>query len=180
MQRATLYLIFAILLGFGLVSCDSDPSLQRYFVDSQESANFITQDIPLSMLTIDQSGFSEEQKEAYNSVKKLNFLGYKANEDDMEKYNSELNKVKTILKAEKYNDLMDFNTGGSKISVKYVGNDEEADEIVVLGSSDAMGFAVLRLLGNDMSPEKIATLAAALQTSNLNGEGFQNIMKFFK
>lgn len=180
MQRATIYLVFAILLSFGLVSCNDEPSLQRYFVDNQESANFIAQDIPLSMLAIDQSGFSEEQKQAYQSVKKLNFLGYKASEENREKFSVELNKVKAILKGEKYNDLMDFNTGGNKISIKYVGDDDEADEIIVFGSSDDMGFAVVRLLGNDMSPEKMATLAAVLQTSDLDGAGVQDIMNFFK
>ena len=180
MQRTIKYIVFTILLSLGLASCDNDPSLQRYFVDNQESANFITQDIPLSMIEIDKSGFSEDQKEAYNSVKRLNFLGYKATEANKEAYNAELSKVKTILKGKKYNDLLEFNHQGSKILVKYVGDDDEADEVVVFGSSNEMGFAVVRVLGNDMSPEKMVTLASVLQQSNIDESGVQDIMNFFK
>ena len=47
-----LYTLFAAAF---LVSCSSGVSLQRYFVDNQETKNFISQDIPLSMVKVDQS-----------------------------------------------------------------------------------------------------------------------------
>lgn len=182
MQRTIQYIILTILLSLGLASCNNDPSLQRYFVDNQESTNFISQDIPLSILAVDQSKFSEDQKEAYNSVKRLNFLGYKTTKGDSQAYNRELAKVKTILKGKKYSDLLEFSDKGTKVWVKYVGeeDDDETDEVVVFGSSDSLGFAVVRLLGDDMSPEKMTTLASALQTSNLDSSSVQDIMAFFK
>ena len=58
-------------------SCGNGASLQRYYVDHQETKDFMSQDFPLSMIEIDKSSFTEQQKEAYNSVNKLNFIGYK-------------------------------------------------------------------------------------------------------
>ncbi|GAA4817618.1 DUF4252 domain-containing protein [Litoribaculum gwangyangense] len=180
MQRAVKYIICTFLATVFLTSCGDGVSLQRYYVDNQESKNFITQDIPLSMVDIDKSTFTEEQLEAYNSVNKLNFLGYKSNETDLESYNLEVAKVKTILKDSKYNDLMEFSDKGNKIFVKYVGDDDEADEVIVFGSSEDMGFGIVRILGNNMNPEKMITLIDAFQKANVDENQIQDIMNFFK
>ncbi|NMH86634.1 DUF4252 domain-containing protein [Flavivirga sp. Y03] len=161
-----------------LASCASEASLQHYFVDNQESSNFISQDIPISMVKLDKSHFSEEQNEAFNSVKRLNFLGYKVSE--AKTFKTELAKVKTILKDKKYNDLMEFNDKGRKIIVKYVGTDDEADEVIVFGSSKDLGFGIIRVLGNDMSPDKMVTLITALQKADIDESQVENLMNFFK
>lgn len=180
MQRTIQYIFCAILTTVFFVSCADGVSLQRYYVDNQENKNFITQDIPISMVEIDKSNFTKEQEEAYNSVKRLNFLGYKTSENDLENYNSELAKVKTILSNEKYNDLIDVSDRGRKISVKYVGTDEAADEIIVFGSAKEMGFAIVRVLGDDMNPEKMGVLIHSLQNANVNENQIQDIMNFFE
>ncbi|MFV0540604.1 MAG: DUF4252 domain-containing protein [Aestuariibaculum sp.] len=163
-----------------LVSCNDAPSLQRYFVDHQETPNFITQDLPVSMLNIDESQLTESQQEAYKSVSRLNFLGYKKGENDSLNYKNELNQIKTILNHDDYYDLMEFSDKGNKIVVKYLGEDDEADEIIVFGSSPTMGFAIVRVLGNDMNPEKMANLAGLLKNSNIDEEQFSDILGFFK
>ncbi|TWO31860.1 DUF4252 domain-containing protein [Seonamhaeicola sediminis] len=180
MQRTIQYILCAILTTAFFVSCGDGVSLQRYYVDNQETKNFITQDIPISMLEIDKSNFTEEQEEAYNSVKRLNFLGYKTSENDLETYNTELAKVKTILSDQKYNDLMDVSDRGRKITIKYIGTDEAADEIIVFGSAKEMGFAIVRILGDDMNPEKMGVLIHSLQNANVDENQMQNIMNFFK
>ncbi|GAB1857368.1 DUF4252 domain-containing protein [Flavobacteriaceae bacterium MHTCC 0001] len=176
----TVKVFFIALIHCVLVSCNSEPSLQRYFVDHQEQSNFISQDIPLSMIDMDKTNFTEVQHEAFNSVKRLNFLGFKINNNNKANYTSELTKVKSILNQEKYQDLMEFSDNGRKILVKYIGDDEEADEVVLLGSASDMGFAVLRILGNDMSPEKMVMLGEALRTSNVDKSQVQEIFNFFK
>jgi len=180
MQRASKYLVYALLTAVIFTSCGDSVSLQRYYVDNQESKNFISQDIPLSLMEIDKSKFTEAQEEAYNSVDKLNFLGYKFNETDTETYKAELAKVKTILSDSKYNDLMEFSDKGNKIYVKYIGTDEEADEVIVFGSAKDMGFGIVRILGDDMSPDKMVTLISALQNANIEEGQIENIMNFFK
>ena len=173
-------IIGLVFIAFMSVSCENGTSLQRYFVDHQEAKNFISQDIPISMLKLDVSKFNEEEKEAYKSVNRLNFLGYKANETDAETLHTELTKVKTILKDKKYNELIEFSDKGNNIVVKYIGTDTEAEEIVVLGSSKTMGFGIVRILGNNMSPDKMVNLVSVLQTANLDEANLQEIMGFFK
>lgn len=180
MKRIFNYIASIFLIASIFTSCNNGPTLQRYFVDSQESANFISQDVPLSMVKIDASAFTEEQKEAYNSVKRLNFLGYKANESNAATLQSEIEKVKTILSSDKYNDLMEFSDKGNKIVVKYIGDDDEADEVIIFGSAKELGFGVVRVLGNDMSPDKMVTLVSALKDANVDESNVQDIMNFFK
>lgn len=180
MQRAIKYIVCALLVSFVVVSCSSEPSLQRYFVDNQETKNFMSQDLPVSMLKMDESKFNETQMEAYKSVKRLNFLAYKLNETNTETFNTELTAVKSILESEKYNDLIEFSDKGNKVLVKYIGNDEEADEVIVLGSSKELGFAVVRVLGDDMRPDKIYSLVEALQDTEFDQSQLEGVLNFFK
>lgn len=180
MNRTVNSSLITLFITCFFVSCTDSGSLQRYFVDNQESKNFITQDIPISMLKVDESKLSHEQKEAYKSVSRLNFLGFKANETNADVLKVELAKVKTILSDENYNDLMEFSDKGNKIVVKYLGTDEEADEVILFGSSKDLGFGIVRVLGKDMSPDKMVTLVGVLQNANVNEDQVQDIMNFFK
>ncbi|WP_027138765.1 DUF4252 domain-containing protein [Gaetbulibacter saemankumensis] len=170
-------LLIVVLL---LVSCEKKPSLQTYFVDHQESPNYISQDLPISMLNIDQTNFTDDQKIAYNSVSRLNFLGYKPSESNSTELEDEIHKVKTILSQSKYNELIEFNDRGSKVTVKYIGDDNEADEFVVFGASKELGFGIVRVLGDDMTPQKMTTLVGLLQKANIDEAQLQDVMSFFK
>jgi len=179
MHTSIKYIVITIFAAFSLVSCNDGLTMQRYFVENQETKNFLTQDVPISMLNIDESKLTAEQKEAYKSVERLNFLAYKIDSTNVDVYNSELAKVKTILKDKKYNELIDFSYNGAKIAVKYVG-DDEADEFIVFGSSKDMGFGIVRVLGDDMSPEKMMALGQLFGNSNMDMSQFKNMMPFFK
>jgi hypothetical protein len=180
MQRTIKYLVMTLLAAVSFVSCDDGVTLQRYFVDHQESGNFINVDLPGTILSLDETKLNEEQQEAYNSIKRLNFLGFKANESNMEIYNTEVAKVSAILKSKKYNDLIEFSDKGKRVVVKYIGDDDEADEVIVFGSSKDMGFGIVRVLGNDMKPEQMVTLVDAMKTSKMDGSQFEGIANFFK
>lgn len=180
MKRSIKYFIYSLFTTALLSSCGNSESLQGYYVDHQESKGFISQDFPLSMIEIDKTHFTDAQEAAYNSVDKLNFLGFKISESNEDVYQTELKKVKAILSHNKYNDLMAFNDKGNKISVKYLGTDEEADEVILFGSSKEMGFAIVRVLGDDMSPEKMVTLIEALKGANIDESQVENIINFFK
>jgi hypothetical protein len=180
MQRTIKFLVYTVLTAVILTSCGNTTSLQSYFVDHQEAKNFMTQDIPLSMVEIDKSEFTQAQTEAYNSVKRLNFLGYKASETDSETFKKEVEQIKTILSDSKYNDLMEFSDKGNKIYVKYIGTDEDADEVVIFGSAKDRGFGIVRILGDDMNPEKMVTLINVLQHANVEEGQIEEVLKFFK
>ncbi|XMO85648.1 DUF4252 domain-containing protein [Algibacter sp. AS12] len=180
MKRTIKLLAIALITVVSFTSCGNDVSLQRYFVDHQETKNFISQDFPLSMIEIDKSNFTEAQEEAYNSVDKLNFLGYKSDSTDLETFNTEVARVKAILSNSKYNDLMEFSDRGNKIAVKYLGDDENTDEFIVFGSHTEMGFGIVRVLGDDMNPEKMITLMETMKQADLDKAQLDNIMNFFK
>ena len=174
------YTLFSLLAVIMLVSCNNGESLQTYFVDNQETPDFISADLPTSIVELDESTLTEDQKIAYKSVKRLNFLGYKIKENNLATYNSELLKVKNILKDEKYNELIEFNDSGNKIVVKYLGDDDSAEEVIIFGSSQEMGFGIVRVLGDDMRPEQMAALVNALQNADFDQSKLNGITDFFK
>ncbi|WP_435139154.1 DUF4252 domain-containing protein [Formosa sp. A9] len=180
-MKALHYLIATCCVAFSLISCKSEPTLQTYFVDHQETQNFTTVDLPVSMLGLDETKLNDEQQQAIKSIKHLNFLGYKKDDTQTESYNEELSKVKDILNNTSYNDLMDVNSHGGKITLKYLGDDENAiDELIVFGSSNELGFGVLRVLGDDMKPQQIIQLAKALEDGDFDESQVKNVFNFFK
>ncbi|MFS4483217.1 DUF4252 domain-containing protein [Hyunsoonleella sp. 2307UL5-6] len=178
MKRTVIVLSLALFLNLVFISCNSEPSLQRYFVDHQEQPGFIAQDLPISMVEIDKTEFTEAQQEAFKSVRRLNFLGFNVDDTNTVNYEAELSNVRSILKQEQYKDLMEFSDKGRKILVKYIGDEEEAEEVVVFGSAGNMGFAVVRILGDDMSPEKMMTLAEVLNKANVDETQLKEMLTF--
>ena len=59
-------------------------------------------------------------------------------------------------------------------------NDDTADEFIVFASSKEMGFGIVRVLGDKMSPEKMMTLADAMKNSDIDESQLGGIMDFFK
>ena len=162
-----------------LLGCSQEPTLQTYYVAHQEASGFMSVDIPMSFLNPDDIELSDVQKEAVDSIDKLNMLAYSLKDGTEDEFNTELTMIKTILKAEKYNELMrgGNNTEG-KVYIKYIGEDSEIDELIIFGFSTDNGFAVIRVLGDDMELSKIMKLeniVDQLDTKNANVEDF---MKF--
>ena len=173
-------LSLSIVTTLVLFSCNNEASLQTYFVDHQEAANFITADLPTTLVDLDEHEFTNEEREAYNSIKRLNFLGYKIEENGIESYKAELSNVKTILSHKKYIELAEFNYNGAKFIVKYIGDDELVDELIIFGSSTDVGFGVARVLGDIMSVVKMASLVNVMQNANVDQTQFDGIMNCVK
>ena len=70
----------ALLVLLTLVSCNSDPSLQKYFVENTDNKNFIALDVSPSILNVEKTKLSAEQTEALKSFDKMNILAFKAND----------------------------------------------------------------------------------------------------
>ncbi|WP_299781444.1 DUF4252 domain-containing protein [uncultured Formosa sp.] len=176
------YLIaITLCLGLLLTSCNSEPTLQTYIVDHQEAPNFTTVDLPLSVLNLDESKLNEDQKTAYNSIKRLNFLGYKKETTKTDEYQTEKSKVETILNNEAYNELMVINNHGGKFTLKYLGdNDEAINELIVYGNSKDAGFGILRVLGKNMKPSQIMSLAKVLEKGDVDMSKIKDVIGFFK
>ncbi len=162
-------------------SCNYEETLQKYFVANQETPDFISVDIPASFVNLDDANLTDDQRDAYESVNKLNMLAYTLTDDNEEVYKAELLKVQAILKDNRYDEL--FRGGNStdgKIVVKYIGTDTTIDELIIFGSANDRGFAVVRVLGNNMEPAKIMQLGSVVNQMTTNESDVSNIMNFFK
>ncbi|QDO95369.1 DUF4252 domain-containing protein [Formosa sediminum] len=172
--------ILAICFTLFLTSCNSTPTLQTYIVDHQEAPNFTTVDLPLSVLKVDQTKLNEDQKTAYNAIKRLNFLGYKKETTDSDTYLNEKTQVENILNDEAYNELMVINNHGGKFTLKYLGDDDQSiDELIVYGNAKDTGFGILRVLGDDMNPSQIMSLAKVLEQGDVDMSQVEGLVKFF-
>ncbi|NRA91770.1 MAG: DUF4252 domain-containing protein [Psychroserpens sp.] len=174
-------LIGMLLLVVTFQSCNQGPTLQSYYVDAELAPGFTSLDIPISMLNIEEENLTEEEADAYDSVKKLSLLAYVLDEGNQEEYEVELAKVKTILNDEKYQELMrGGNTTDGKFVVKFIGTEESIDEIVLMGNATDKGFAVARVLGSDMNVNKIMTLAEVFEKADINDSELTQFTDFFQ
>ncbi len=162
------------------IGCESKPTLQTYFVDHQEVPDFISMDVPISFLGADKLQLTDNQQDAIDSIKKLNMLGYSLKSGSRDTYSQEVKTIKSLLKSERYNELMRVgNSKDGRVRIHYVGHEDAIDELVVFGTSKAHGFAVIRVLGNNMDVSKIMELGPILNkldTRDLNVEGFLDFM----
>ncbi|WP_435622703.1 DUF4252 domain-containing protein [Flagellimonas sp.] len=172
----TFFLTGAILMA----SCSSQQSLQEYYVDNSENPNFIALDVPASILKLNEGSLSASQKEAVESLRKFNMLAFKKTAGNVAEYRAEKAKVKEILKDEEFVELMKINSQYGKGVIKYLGDEDAIDEVIIYGDSKDMGFALVRVLGKNMNPAHIVQLMQALQHSEYDGADLGEIGKFLK
>ena len=173
--------VVVLFLVATLSSCNQGETLQGYYVANQETPNFISVDIPVSFVNVDHIDLTDEQEEAYNSIDKLNMLGYSISEENTEEYKTELAKINTILKDDRYEELIrGGNAKDGKFVVKYIGDDTLIDELIVFGSSTERGFAIIRILGDDMDPAKIMKLGDVIGQIESDENAVQDFMQFFQ
>ncbi len=163
-------LVIAVVLL--TTACDTNPSLQKYYVDSKENSEFISIDLPASILQLKNTDVSEDINNTLETIKKVNFLALQLSDSNKELYTSEKQKVINILKNSKYKQLMRLNMGKGNVSVNYLGEENAIDEVIIFGSDNEKGFAVIRVKGENMNPANILKLA-----QNLKMDGDSNELK---
>jgi len=144
-------LILLLVIAVVAVACSGEPSLQKYYVENQENENFVVLDVPSSLFLGDNSGLSEEDQKVIRSIRKANVLVLPVNNNNQDVYQEEKATMETILKDEKYKVLMRFDSSGRNVKVMYLGEQDAIDEVIVYANDDTKGFAVARLLGDDMN-----------------------------
>jgi len=167
-------LISVVFLTTVIISCNSKPSLQEYYVEKQNSSEFISLDLPASIVSLNEDS-SDEVKETMETIKKLNILAYKLNDLNKDEYLIEYKKVKNILNNDKYKELIRMNHEGAHVIIKYLGTDEAIDEIIVLASDKKKGFALARVLGDKMNPENMMKLAKNFDDIDKDNTAFSQI-----
>lgn len=170
-------IVSVFLLLFG---CKSEPSLQKYFVENTENKNFVALDLTPKMLNVDEKKLSISQKEALKSFEKVNVLAFKINDTNKSEFEIERAKIKSILKDEKYQQLMKFGSGKEGAQISYVGTDDHIEEFVIFGNKSDNGFAVVRVLGKDMNPTHIIEMVSVIKNSNINTDQLKMLEGIFK
>ncbi|WP_286966619.1 DUF4252 domain-containing protein [Flavobacterium sp. UBA4854] len=178
-MRTNIFII-AVTALLTLGSCNSEPTLQKYFVENSEKKDFIALDVSPTILNVDQTSLSAEQSKALNSFDKMNILAFKADQNNQAEFETERNKVKAILKDPKYQELMKIGSGKDGASVSYVGSDDNIKEFVIFANRKENGFAVVRVLGENMNPNNIMTLMSVLQKSKIDMEQLKPLEQLLK
>ncbi|WP_300570588.1 DUF4252 domain-containing protein [Flavobacterium sp.] len=172
------FLITSILLL--LLSCNNEPSLQKYFVENTENKDFMAVDLTPKMLNIKSDKLSVSQKEALASFEKINVLAFKANDKNKVQFETEKKKIVNILKDKKYQELMKFGSGSAGAQISFVGEDEHIEEFVIFGNKKENGFAVVRVLGKDMNPTYIMEMMSILKDSKIDMEQLKPLQELLK
>lgn len=176
----TKHSIIGLFLSLLFIGCSSTQSLQEYYIDSAENPNFLSVDLPVSLFDFKKAELSNEEVKALESVEKMNVLAFKIDDKNTVEYKTEKTKVKAILKNPEFTELMKMNTSMGKATIKYLGEDDAIDEVIVYGDSKEKGFVLVRVLGDDMNPANLGQLLKAIEKSDFDGDGFKKIGEFFK
>ncbi|WDO14660.1 DUF4252 domain-containing protein [Flavobacterium sp. WW92] len=173
MKRFSLLAVLCLLLA----SCNSEPTLQQYFVENTESKDFIALDLTTDILKLNKAKVTSEENAALETLKKMNILAFKADEKNPAKFETERTKIKGILKNEKYQELIKVNSGKEGGAVYFVGKDDAIDEFVLFANKNDAGFAVVRVLGDNMTPTSIMTMLSVLKKADLDIEQLKPLQK---
>ena len=166
-MRAIVFLT-VFLTSLLLLSCDSKPTIQKYFVANSENKDFVALDISPTILNVDKTKLTAEQKKALESFDKMNVLVFKLDENNQAQYEVESQKITQILKDETYQQLMKVGSGKDGATISFVGDEDNINEFVVFAKRKENGFAVVRILGNNMNPNNIMTMLSVLKESKID------------
>ena len=171
--------IAVFILLISVLACTPKNTLQSYFVENEEATAFVSMDIPISYLNSKKIVLSEDQSNAIDSIEKLNMIAYSLADGSQEEFESELVKIKEILKSDIYNDLMRMgNSSDGKAQISYIGDDSEIDELIIFGYSFKKGFAVVRVLGDNMQLSKILQLGDVINQLDTENTNIDSFMKY--
>jgi hypothetical protein len=168
-------LLVLLLVAVGLTSCSDKNGLQNYILDHAESVGFTSTTIPISSLKQESMQLTEKQQEAFDALDRVSVLLYRFDQNNPEEFTAEKNNIKNILKQDKYEELMSF---GNRGVLKYVGSEDSMDEIVIYATDKNTGFAVGRIIGNDMTLEKFMELYQIVQQGNFSLSDFGDFSNF--
>ena len=171
--------IFAFVALF-LTSCNSEPTLQKYFVEKSEAKDFMAVDIAPSIINTSKLTLSTDEKTALASLHNINVLAFKQNGTNNAEYEKEKADVKKLLKADHYDELIKFNNGTMGASVSTKGEGEHLEEFVIFVNENNNGFGIVRVVGKNMTPNNVMTIVTLLQKADLKVEQLQPLKQMMQ
>ena len=163
-------IIGTFLLALVVMACNKEQTLQEFIVESKENNEYMSIDLPANIIQLDDMQLSEENKATLATIKKMNFLAFQLSDSNKELYTSEKKKVTGILKQDYFTELMRVKGKFGDIIVTFAGSDNAIDEVVIFGASDEKGFALARVLGENMNPADILKIAQHMQIDDDSGQ----------
>ena len=97
-----------------------------------------------------------------------------------DQYKTEYAQIKEILKNDSYNELMRMKHENINIIINYEGSEDAVDEFILFASDRDKGFAVARVLGDKMQPEKIIKMAEDFKNIDQDDAAFSQITELFE
>ncbi|MGO3182080.1 MAG: DUF4252 domain-containing protein [Aequorivita sp.] len=173
------YFTVAIVALVALTSC-SDKSLQKYLVEKQDDNKFVKMDLATSLLEGKNSDFTQEEKDILKTIKKVNVVAYPIKNGDTADYEKEKQELRDILDQEKYKELTRIKSDDWNATLKYTGEEDAIDEVIVFASDNNRGFAVFRLLGEKMRPDQMIKLMKTAERGDLDLSQLSGFGEIFK
>ncbi|CEN35329.1 DUF4252 domain-containing protein [Capnocytophaga cynodegmi] len=162
-------ILFGLLLTFA--SCQQE-SIQQYIVKNSENPNFVSMNIaPKDFL----GNVPTEKENIFNIINRVNFLIF--NKNDSLELKKEYKKVTSILKDEKYQDLIRTTNKGTKFQIDYVGTEENIKEVIVLIVEKKEKMALMRILANGLDVTQLSKISTALNDNSVDEEGLKNLLE---
>jgi hypothetical protein len=147
-------------------------------VEHLEQNDIYNIDLSTDIVSLQEDFQTPENQEILQSIDKITLMAFKKNETTQEKYQSELAQLREILKNKKYDELMRVGKGSQGVKVCSIGGEMSLDEVVVLANDHEQGWLIVRILGDNMNPEKILNL---IQKTDINKGKlpFNDLERFF-
>ncbi|MBA6155172.1 DUF4252 domain-containing protein [Tenacibaculum sp. S7007] len=174
------YILTVLMAVVLFTSCKKEQSLQGYLIETQEKKQFFRLDLSASLLSsYIQDNVSVEEKEAFNSIKKINIAFLPQNKASETEMKSEAKKIKEVMKNTDYKPLMRVNDKRGKGTIYYSGEADAIKEVIAVVYMKEFGVGVARVLGDKMNPGKMMEMLQKVKTEE-TGEGLVKIKDFFR
>jgi len=174
MKNLQLRAVLCVLMTSFLFSCSDTMSLQKYYVEKTEDADFIIVNLPIDLQQFLKDELTPEELITMESIRKLNVLIFRRNDQNTTKMEREIRVLDQIISQKKYNSLTDFGMLKTKSKLVFLGTEDKIDEGVVYVRNQDMGLAVVRILGNDMNPSALLLLTKKINKADfISGLGAQ-------
>lgn len=162
-----------------LMGCESEPSLQKYYVKHQEDDSFMHLDVSTNMLFNNIEGISGDEKDNLKAFRKMNVLAFPIDGENEKQYLRERDKVLSILNNGAYKSLAGLRYSKASFQLYYLGEPEDIKEIVIMAYSDEKGFSVARILGDHLTAKVLYETLSAAKSGELemNLDAFEGMLE---
>lgn len=174
-MKNTLKYISVLLVAIVFFSCGREATLQKYFVEKQKDSNFISFDLSSDMFIQNEGLLTQEQKKTLKTIKKVNLIALKSDENKKDLIDSESTRIKEILANDKYEQLIRYGSNTKNAALYYTGEENAIDELIVFGFDEQTGLGLARVLGKNMNPSEVMDLIQSIDKGNLDFSVFNQL-----